>query len=697
MKQVKKVRNRVLGAVALVLVCMVAHGQEADVPFYAERVTRPNVMLLIDNSGSMSADGEVANDPRTRLQVVKDVLTGRPIYKNGSPVYDPRDQTTEGLFSVLVDDLDVLSTTGAPMVRVFRVTNDNGNYTAMYGGEYFVFLNQTSTPVDYRDSGMAEVADAIDTLDSYLREYQLDCIRKIATADITNDRPNGVNRDIFTAVDCAGVSSGDTLTFIDAMANYYAYEEYGIPPGGGPLFVVPVYYVPRSYTVTWTWPPTGTTVRGLCRAAYKNRTCTSNNCFYDCYKPGPISSSIYLVSYADLGVTTAQEVEAYKTTLNDWASYHGYQAVCPHSVTEVWGDAPYSSWSRTGCGGSPNQCPYRDGANVSRQIYRGCNIGDEGWIPVTFPYFDPDWIKEKILLTLPNVQAVDGLGDGTAGPEFQKGAGTTRIDNYIRQQLGITAPTLDMTRPDFGGYFTLYYDYLVNPSDLGIMDIYTDVNYGLMVYDNNSGSCSGDDFPRDASAFNSTSNRCLGATLIRNLTTWADFPAYLNTTTRQENLKLQKTIASPNYIVANGSTPIAASLHDAYRYFYNVNDYTGTDTRSLNWNDTMPSMFYDLAWPHPSGTNNRHIVQDDPYYENGCRRNFLIFLTDGQQTDGEPFSQYYSPSYIQSASESFRQNIYNTQVHWVEALREGGGGGSSAGGGPATGVNPCRSASSTRA
>ncbi|HUT56019.1 MAG TPA: PilC/PilY family type IV pilus protein [bacterium] len=653
MKKIKIVAG--LGALALMVIGSQVFGQVAEAPFYTQKRARPNVMLLLDNSGSMISNKiDVEGVLKTRLDILKIVLTGdgQLQYKttDNDPVYIAHGDTTTIGGHWVLDDLM------ASRVHVYRVrwdTYGTDHYDAYKGGPYFVFYSQYDA--QHPDT---DVTNALTFLDAYAREEATTCFHRRATANVANDSTGSGNRDIWEPSSTSPCPSGlDYMSFGGAFRKYYRYEETGTL-FGGTVYVVPVYNVPPSSSAIW-WDPSSHLIpqwrTGLC---YYVRDPWNQRGWKECYKP--IASSDLIVFYADLGVTDADTIESKKMTLAAWAAANGNAThICKVDEMEVWGDGRYDLWYFDTSGRA------RDDGNIGvRNIYTKCDEGTAGAIP-TSATIDDATIKAEMGADLPNVTAVDVVPqpDNIFGPEFIFDTeGYTRIDDYIWQKIGLdplTFDDIDLDDPKGGIFFEhLYYDD-AKYEDQGIMDRYPDVNYGLMVYDNTttykvgnytedqeSPSCTDDDFPADASSM------CVGAKLIWNLDGWADFPAYKETNSvDQLNLDLQ-TMINSGAIDPPGSgalTPIAAAFHDAYRYFYD-DLWSGWDTTQRPKDKLLTSittnnhnMFYDLSWPIASGSLDEieHIVQDDPYFHTGdssvkpCRRNFLIFLTDGDQTQGE--------------------------------------------------------------
>jgi hypothetical protein len=677
-----------------------AFGQAAELPYYAERVTKQNVMLMFDISGSMAWAGELGTNPRNRMDVVKDVLTGKPVHDTDQKVvYTTHSGSLSGLFSILDDVVD-----SRTMGQIFRVdyVSATGEYTADDQGDWFVFLSKAPL---YQDDTNDDVTAAQSTLSAYLRLKGKTCIHYVSTTDVDNDSAS-VDRDIYQAVDCSATTGvrGD-MTFYDALKAFYWYNQIGQATIAD-VYVVPVTYKANSASTTWVDPSTSAhlTRKGLCYTT-KNKSTTDSQ-FFSCYKPSVYTGTDNFVFYQELqdgvSVTQGEEAENNKVLFSDWATARTAVAICPVNTTttyEVWGDKPYSQWTwynncSSGC--LPYYSPRSDGNTPKkRQIWKKCGLTSTGAVPALFPPSDA-YIQNSMvngatvgatpITALPKVTALDKSQplDGVTGPEFKLTTSGTRIDIYLRTKRSVspTSPatsTIDLHDPSYGDFFSpdgklLYYDYLVYKADVGILDLYKDVNYGVMAYDNQS-SGTHDDFPPTPAMTDPCSDghdHCMGAKLLKGLTTYAGFPAYASLTTDALNNDIRNFIRHPNNLKVwynststSGSTPIAAAIHDAVRYFY----YSAYES-GMAGRDTDPTMFYDLGYPNAlnptpplTNTNAKHIVQGEPFYTSGCRRNFLIFLTDGEQTDGEPLNGYVGdPTDTQLAS------IITSQKKYVKAL-----------------------------
>ncbi len=665
-----------------------AMGQAADLPFYSGVSVAPNIMLMIDTSGSMNW---ASGSDGTRMDVVRTVLTGSGVQYvyfpdgstrfTGDQVYIPHyDLATQGEYNVL-DDID------EGLLRVFLVDEvGGGTFTADDGGTAFVFLSPDD--VSRNDS---DVFGALSTLDGYLREMDAECIKFMGDHTVNDDGPSGT-REIWMYADC---SDSGAMTFYDALIAYWKYEEQGAPAGEFlPDYVVPVQY--RSADGSrWYQDPWGTWRRGELFFANWNWSAgyIPNKTTPD-YSNDTPRFILYdevmtnLANDASLPAgSTALLIEQNKISWQDWLDMHvagkEKEYWCPATwdgagttFREIRGDYPlenawggkYWTWDWSG--------RLTNDGNYSTQyvVYFGCDSSGNAPKPVVeIPPPTDQEIIDAIVGAIPYAQAVSS-GDLPDEPhEFiLDDSSGVRLDEYIRTAVGISGVSendIDLTTPWFGprdgntlgGFFgSLYYD-RAGFEDLGFLDTYKKVNYGVMAFRYN-----GEDFPRDSEGDD------IGGKLMANVFAWSDFPAYAAYDKETLNEILQEYIASTSDLNPNGSTPIASALHDIYRYFFN-DDLQAHVPRenylfsSLSGYTGNHNMQYDLGYPTATGSENDHIIQDDPYYENGCRRNFLIFLTDGEQTDGEPLGYYTG-----SPSSSQVDSIILRQVQWVNWLKNGG-------------------------
>lgn len=453
---------------------------------------------------------------------------------------------------------------------------------------------------------------------------------------------------------------------------------------------------------------------------------------------------------------------------------------CPVTTTRqlLHGDAPYASWRFVRDIRTNKWRLLTDTNSLRYTVYGPCDQTAPGAQPLlTVAASEPN-MENEILSGMPYVQMVEkdeletipggdpdinvervddefvihyGAGDTTPLEEceaYGAAGGSTcyRLDEYLRIKLeseitteyladaisgdSFSPPPYSLSTPwppladtsvltadpFFGGYFNyLYYDSAYRGMP-GIMDVYTDINYGLIRFDN-LGLCTkasqqgstADDFPPDSQ------DDCVGAVISWNVTSWADFPYYRNLgySSDNQNKLIQKFIQltfgksdfgedlgvcgdgvcgkGENKISCpldcasdSGNKPVAAGLHDAYRYYYDhfddqqtLSGYTGPlDIRYTHDPNDRNSMYFNLGFPNPSASESDHIIQDDPFYVNGCRRNFMILLTAGNQTVGEQEMPSYS--YLVATDPDFKCNIEKNadqpacqQAYWITRLKFG--------------------------
>ena len=314
-------------------------------------------------------------------------------------------------------------------------------------------------------------------------------------------------------------------------------------------------------------------------------------------------------------------------------------------------------------------------STLTNVTYIGINIGSGGW--PTSPALRP--------------------GD-TTGKEFYSSASGTRLDTAVRAGLdyGHTValypahPTLsdsEINDPWFGDFFGysssgqhiwtgLPYKRLANV-EKGIMDNFPDTRFGLMVFDSSDGQTDFDDE---------------GAQLLWNIAEGDTNNMYLQELISQRDLNGDGRVincpvplttscritASPGnneyarnslFTTPSGSTPIAGALRDIVTYLYKHYFTDAEETAGYGGNvnaalDTVPSMNGFWDWNRYGLNNyNGHILINDPYYAYGCRKSNVIFLTDGGQTIGIPYTSSYT---VDTVAE--RNLVETTQNRYVNFL-----------------------------
>jgi len=314
-------------------------------------------------------------------------------------------------------------------------------------------------------------------------------------------------------------------------------------------------------------------------------------------------------------------------------------------------------------------------------------------------------IATAIQGAIPNVGAITGFGGGNwdtgwvTGAPFALELTGTRKDILVRRGLdsdntGHTLPSgdqhytpwsrslaaADLNNPYLNDFFGvndggdhkwngLPYQKM-NKKQLGIMDNFASARYGFMIFDSGSdgqgNSTGNNDFYRS------------GAQLLWNLGEGSTNNLYMQEMVSQTDLNNDGKIAtcsststtctitdttSPGrgektYISLlratgsgngpSGCTPLAGAIRDIvtyeyYHYFTAAQRPNENNQNAGSPTDTVPTMLNWWDWNHYGIVNaNGHIVIDDPYFYFGCRKNNVIFLTDGGQTCGIPLTSYQS-------------------------------------------------------
>ncbi len=693
----------------------------AETPFAMEEFENPNVMFIIDNTAYMEQSNQTSIggppgggppgggdiDNRSRIQVLRDVMAGtlNQVTYNGDPVFIPHPYTVDEY--VLPPDYWLGDEVAEVMPLIYRLTkNDLLKYDPSLEGTYFVFYGPD-------DAALSDplIDGATTTFDEFMRLQESEHIRlaEAGGAVVLSDGSE-VTRNIWTTA--SPVSS--ELTYGDALRAYWDYEELGVIYSSTTAEdlssfgqVVPVRLVPADENATEPDPSGKTdsgTINGLC---YYRQINLFQGGYLPCVKPD--ASSQYFVFYDDLEYgDRAQEVQNNKQSFAQWYQDNGNpEAYCLYDGgTEVWGDEEYVNWQFDSQDRARN-----DGWKHDEKVYKACLANDPGAVPVGGETISDSRIKNEILGALPCAEKVQNPLDtlpGTTVAEDDEfimhwdcSAGTT-LDTYLKDNLAEDRTagevdwtyTLSLDDPWFGDYFgvppdkLIYYDGAWT-GEPGIMDQFPDVNYGIMRFDvtvtracdetplNPAGYW--DDFPPDSDAAGSCDERGLGSDLVWNVSSWADYPYYRaqGLSSRIVNRKLQWYIRShwgvdsENY----ANAPISSVVHDAYRYFFNEDmDYAGHpgDVAHTQDTDDHDSMFFNLAgygngcggddWQNP--TRQCHVIQDDAFYMNCCRRNYFILLTGAKDTFGE----IYIDDCIDAGFEGADLRIC-AQSYWIDHLK----------------------------
>lgn len=677
-----------------------------ELPFYAQVTAKPNVLLLLDNSGSMdwAIDG-TSPEPgeSSRWQIAQRVLTGTgiiPVTYNGEQVYLGK---LGGELSVY-NDLDAKGVFQKILLLHKDFSNNYELVTVQYYQEnfgleefYFTFKNMYDHPLQ---TGNATTENATYNFDKFLRDYNAESAELIvpgntvaSSKDITNDGVP-IKRVIYKAK-IAGSEFDDLM-----VANYGQYDNLIITR------------LARDTT------------------CYKTSSGGSNR---TCYKPAPLSSfppcpsdsyrtTTYFVVWNanDFNNNTALMNSAKMTLyqfiqyvqacsgLSNANTYNSYRKVSSQQI--VCGDGTNEKCPPPNpipCYGYPNAtcsdstcCPtYWPRTTGYRDIYELVPDGTSGATKVISTPWTKAGIESYIISQLDKAQEVDAWGpgqepDGIVGNEFIKTTGNyPTIDVPIREQLGYTPASVTFTidDPSFNHFFE---DNEGNFSPLpytalsvnrpGIMDLY-DVRYGLMTFDSGGNN----DFPG------------YGGNLIYNLSEGSTYNTYIQEIIACRDENQDGLIADGNHscIDTNAWTPIAGMLRDAFsylygRYFLSCNatgdqpyccghpSFTSLTNRGCDYNITTPSQprpapltpslsGYSI---NPSPFNqwdpgqwnmqdfNGHVLLNDPYYYYGCRSNNIILITDGGQSQGEP----YTGTYAVDTTNEFNQvsTVQTKYVRW---------------------------------
>jgi len=677
----------------------------AEMPFAVKGFERPNVMFFVDNTAYMHANIGKGKDAERAVEIFNRVVAGdmyQVIY-SGQKVYLPHDKdevdatgTREPGENFLFDDV----ADAMPPVYTL-VKNVNLEYEPQAGGEYFVFYGPDDAAL-----GDTVLELSKTSFDAYMRLHQSSYIKLVeANADVVLEDGTRIQRNLWIDSN----SFDYDKTFRQALIGYWDYEETGLVTGGTAMMptedIVPVYHVPADKQDDSTPDPSGKTssgfINGLCYMSVTGGRGASAT-WFPCYKPGAYSTSFVWLDDLDPAYrAAAEEITTNTTSFPEW--YYAYQAnegaapdaYCPaaDSPEEVWGDRAYSAWLFDW-----KDRPLSDGNRTDVPIYQACLASDPGAIPIGTTGDTVATIKAEILAAIPFAEVVDAYGGNTIDNEFlfreTSCPQCERLDLHVRRTC--CSPPLaepadsdfSIDDPWFGGFFCVQpgspcpekVDWLAYDGAWagtpGVMDEFPDVNYGLMGIDyinqttrspmNPSGY--GDDMPPDYT------DKGYGMDVAFNPSSWADFPAYRNVLFEGFNAnfvndQIQEFIRE-HFEAENSNSPLASAIHDCYRYFFNVEmDYGGHGGDITYTNDTNDhdSMFFDLKFDAPSGVEDRHIIQGDPYYINECRRNYIIMTTPGRQGGS---GEGDHPNCSGYGGDRLEQCV---AIQWIEALKTGGG------------------------
>jgi hypothetical protein len=664
-------------------------------------------MIFLDNSGNMSS--KVAKRPKWEL--IKECIagTGTPVMDNGLEfIYIPQnaanDQMIKDAIAKYTDTAikvhyefqrhSILEVIKDALIKIVRVAkNADGTYSFNSIGDSFYFFRPEDAALSLIDPDMEL---AITTLDQFMRGTEKKAIElnpltlgAIAITAFDGSTYFTVFRTAWTTAD-NDPSNPYNFTYAEAFKNFYFYEDTGRTSEPG------IYVVRVSRPITDCYKP--------------------DKQWLDCHQPIDITdgdTAFYFVSLDTIyGWTSAPDIVAngefsvaprnftgrycsWDTFLYYYTKYRFRKKVdldytCLVDELELWGDGDTVIYN-------PSNEPASDGNPGARKIFKICSnqAGDTAPMEIN-P--SKDRIGGIILDSIPEIgNTVDSSEwnnpyKDTSDSPFTIGSAPAsdrdkRLDVFLRSENPLI-PALDDSdfdpfEPDFGGFFDgstegefLSY-YQVLRTVPGVIDLYPNIHYGFMQFDKDN-DCVGidDDFPEDSDG------DCIGGDLLFVPTSWADFPTYTEAgfSTASENQKIKNELrewGSVSEIAENA--PLSSNLHDFWRFFYHpLIQGGGFDHATLSSGSTLtghvtasyydeptdhddsvdPSMYFNLSWPVAEGSSVSHIIQGDPFYQGGCRRNFLIYLTGGGGVGEENMSE-----------RKLQQKIIDVQYYWIEQMK----------------------------
>ena len=652
---------------------------KAELPFFASISAKPNVLILLDTSGSMAwntYDSNNADTGKSRMDIVKKVLIGGrvPVLYNNQQVYLGKTTGEYNAYDELyakgvLQDILLLRWTNS---RYELDTKANyltygplGNNTRTY---WFIFKSHYDHSYDAcisNTTGQTTVANAIYGFSKFLRDNNNAATATLVTAhtnpaDIYNDcltstaQATYLNRKVYQA------ASSGTPTFKNhLLENYGQYENLRIARVKNIPKTVPCYtqgttkyacYKPAAFPADL--------VSGADADSAQDKFVIWDATDYVNNTAAMVSASMGLYNF----ILYYQARNSGKSNYNSFIQYSNSENLC--------GDGP-SYLTNCSNDGKANRALYQLVPDTSSNIiltvkprpYSGYGSPAHSWTDAQ--------ISANIYSNLDQALEVDAWGpqekpDGIIGPEFIKSGGVESETIPIREKLGYTPndvgwSTSCLNSPDWchifddnnGNFNGLHYT-AQDRDDPGIMDIY-DVRYGLMIFD----TADNGDFPGHG-----------GGDLIYNLSEGSTNNIYLQEIIKCGDLNGNGHIADCTGSTdcytcpsASSSTPIAGALRDAFSYLYNYyftpatstqNGGTAGSTESINrcykcdyanltgfgttpsTNPTSPDPFGVWNTSQYPLNHNGHVLLNDPYYYYQCRSNNVILLTDGGQNLGEP-------------------------------------------------------------
>ena len=764
------------GAALILGFAFPALAQHAQVPVLSSNFVKPNVMILLDSSGSMdwnlSGGGANATNP-SRISIAQMVLNGgvqvalqylaQNVYQGqtgGAHNYKVKSSGTNSMyiFAANIKPFTPFPSIGTttminittPFTKIMRLKSCTSGCTYQPAAPtdplaiYFVFVDNddlmfasvggsnapgyvsTSNP-GYMTTG---TGNAFTTLDLFLLQQNKFGLNIVNHTDI---RDGGTTtsqlvkfRDVYQAVTITPPTTPPVYPR-DVFIKYFS-DVYNIPNNPG----CTISYAVAPPTVSCTAAasnfevqptgssPTCTTACGIplnpaitvtrtsrvFPVVYVPNTATSG-CYKSgtkwvaCYKPiaagSQVSGSYYFVF---------MDGTDYKVAMNN-ANNTSWPVSLPlrdylHSKGRL--SYKWYSYYPTGtgtavCGDSTGTCSSNDGRSGNRVLFEAVPDGTAG--ATLFRDTDPtdDEVRTAMVGNIPEVQLTDVVKpDGIYGPDFIfMSPFNARLDYAARMGLWIPQPPtqdildtlnrgLTYTKDGGANYYHfldgkytlksgvlafdgLTYDYVYYQANPGLLDIYTNIRWGLAKYDNSgtgSGTCPGanTDFPG------------CGADLLVSLP-----DEYTQGLTDADTVRrlVKKNIAN---FPTDGYTPIADSLRNMYQYFFapalKANLPTGR-------NDTDPTMYVDqdcnaATGAPPTGCKNEgHVLQDEKAYTttvvdgHGCRKNFLVFVTDGVQSMGLGCTGTTDPSNPcpTSGNKCCPADVIPYDRQWVDSLKSG--------------------------
>ena len=722
-----------------------ALAQHAQVPVLSTNFVKPNVMIMLDTSGSMVWDingkssGQSGFLGTNRITIAKKVLTGEGMVAYQTQGVNVYLGQTGGTNNYNLRNQYVTFTTRLPNItsNFTKIMLLNTSFKPNTTGPYFVFADNddimissvggANAPgyVSSSNPGYMTTAtgkpNAFTTLDQFLWSQKSTGfgLEIVSHTDITDGgtftsqlvKP----RDVYHVVPTASGSVSPRTVFVQHFSDVYNILN-------NPACTISYTATPPTVNCTsaasnFEAQPTGTgtplpLASGSSSALMVTRTSrvfpvvylstgtSSNYCYTSgspakyyggCYKPiaaGSQASGSYFFVFMDqtdyaVPMNNAnQKFWSVSQPLRDYLNSKG-------GLSYKWYAYSSSGTGTNVCGDSTGTCTsssYSDGRTDNRVIFQWVATGTSGATVFVDDSARPTEaeVRTAMVGNIPQVQLTDVISpDGIYGPDFIfKTTYNARLDYAIRMGLGIPQPTLSSgsTSSDIlnylntaltytnsgvtyhfldgdttGGSFDgLTYDIAYYEKNPGLLDIYTNIRWGLADLDGLGGTynenCNGtdSDFPG------------CGARIDDSLPD--EYTAATSAATA--NTKVQADI---NAFSPNNSTPLANAMKDMYWYFLlapalKTNLLLRADPPKT---DTTPSMYVDQNCLASDG-NEGHVVQDDTAYINGCRKNYLIFVTDGAQTSGEG-----CPS-GDGSTECPKTNAITAQTKYVNLLRAGG-------------------------